>query len=113
MRNISFALTKAQVRAQTKTITRRQGWANLKPGTLLQPVEKGMGLKRGEKVVYIGCQIEVISNTPEPLFRITPEDVIAEGFPDWSCEDFIQFYAKHNRILIDDLVNRIVFKYIN
>lgn len=49
MRNISFALTTEQIRNQTKTVTRRVGWANLKPGTLLQPIEKGQGLKKGDR----------------------------------------------------------------
>jgi hypothetical protein len=113
MRNISFALTKEQVQSRTKTVTRRQGWKTLKPGIQLQPVEKGMGLKKGEKVVWIGGPIEVVSVTCEPLNAITAEDVIAEGFPDFSREDFIEFYARHNRISPHDFVNRIEFKYVN
>lgn len=110
-RNISFALTTKQIRDRSKTVTRRQGWATIRPGTVLQPVEKGMGLKKGEKVVKIGGLIEVVSVSREPLNAITIEDVIAEGFPEWTCLDFVEFYAKHNRIRFDDLVNRIEFKY--
>jgi len=44
-----------------KCITRRQGWSNVKPGQKLQPIVKGMGLKKGEKVEKIGSLIEVIS----------------------------------------------------
>jgi hypothetical protein len=113
MRNISFALTPDQIEAQIKTNTRRQGWWNLKPGTLLQPVRKGMGLKKGEKVARLGGPIKIISVRREPLNAITPEDVIAEGFPDWSREQFIQFYAEHNRIEYHDFTNRIEFKYVN
>jgi hypothetical protein len=113
MRNISFALTPDQIESQVKTNTRRQGWWDLKPGTLLQPVRKGMGLKKGEKVQRLGVPIRIISVRREPLNAITPEDVIAEGFPDWSCEQFIQFYAEHNRIEYHDFTNRIEFKYVN
>jgi hypothetical protein len=47
MRLISFALTTGQIRNRTTTVTRRLWWKNLKPGTLLQPVEKAPGLKKG------------------------------------------------------------------
>ena len=40
MRNISFMLTTQQFRNRTKTVTRRMGWWNLKPGDILMGVEK-------------------------------------------------------------------------
>jgi len=43
-------LTKPQILARTKTVTRRVGWKHLKVGDLLQGVEKGMGLKAGETI---------------------------------------------------------------
>jgi len=42
-RMISMFLTQQQVKARTKTVTRRLGWRWLKPGTLLQPVVKAQG----------------------------------------------------------------------
>lgn len=51
MKNISFMLTTEQVRTRIKTVTRRMGWRNSKPGDVLCGVEKGMGLKAGEKIV--------------------------------------------------------------
>jgi len=45
MRNMSFAMTTNQILAQTKTVTRRFGWWNLKTGDVVQPVKKTMGLK--------------------------------------------------------------------
>jgi hypothetical protein len=54
MQNISFTLTTAQVRARSKTVTRRIGWENLKAGTLLCAVEKGQGLKKGERAKKLG-----------------------------------------------------------
>ena len=88
MRNISFALTKRQFIARTKTVTRRLGWWDLVPGDRLMGVEKAMGLKPGEKIVRLGL-IEVVSARPEPLESITPEDVVLEGFPEMTPEQFV------------------------
>ena len=93
-RNISFAMTTEQVKAKTKTVTRRIAWWTLKPGTLLQPVEKGMGLKKGEKAVKIGGLIRVVSARKEPLNAITKEDIIREGFPEMSRDEFMAFFDK-------------------
>ncbi len=51
---MSFRLTAEQMRARTKTVTRRLGWSSLKPGDIVQPVEKAQGLRKGEKVVKSG-----------------------------------------------------------
>lgn len=111
-RLMSFALTTEQIELQTKTVTRRQGWQNLKPGTLLQPVKKAMGLRRGEKVQRLGCLIEVVSVRWEPLNRITIDDVRAEGFPDWSRSEFVEFYQKANKLPQPWApCNRIAFRY--
>lgn len=113
MRNISFHLTKSQIADQTKTVTRRLGWKNLKPGTLLQPVEKGMGLKKGEKVVKIGGPIRVLHVRTEPLSAITDEDVAREGLPDWTREQFIYFfYSKNPGKDVNPIVTRIEFEYL-
>jgi hypothetical protein len=53
MRNMSFSLTTPQVYAGTKTVTRRLGWRFAKAGQRVCAVEKGMGLKKGEKVKRI------------------------------------------------------------
>ena len=47
---MSFALTTAQIMEGTKTVTRRLGWLHAKPGQLLRPVRKGMGLRPGERI---------------------------------------------------------------
>lgn len=108
MRNMSFALTTDQVRARTKTVTRRTGWASLKPGTLIQPVVKGMGLKPGEKVQKIGAPIRVVSVRRERLDLMTSdteygfEECKREGFGDhrelmWpSC--FVAFFCASHKI---------------
>lgn len=82
MRNISFFLMQEQIRNQSKTVTHRSGWHWLQPGTLLQPVEKGQGLKKGEKVKKIGPPIRVVDVSRVPLTLIDNDDVRREGFPD-------------------------------
>ena len=111
MRNISFAMTTPQFKARTKTVTRRFGWWFLKPGTRLRGIEKGMGLKAGEKVVHLGL-IEVLSARREPLNAITQEDCIREGFPDMRPEEFVAMLVKHYGCPPDTLCNRIEFKYL-
>lgn len=110
MRNMSFAMTTGQARNQSKTVTRRQAWWNAQPGQLVQQVVKGMGLKKGEKVERIHV-IRLLSIRPEPVEAITQEDVIKEGFPEWSPEGFIAFYCEAHGINRDDTCNRIEFEY--
>jgi len=50
MKNMSFMLTKPQMRARTKTVTRRLGWWLLKPGEIIMAVEKSRGRKKGNKL---------------------------------------------------------------
>ena len=66
---MSFSMTTEAVRNRTKTVTRRFGWGDLKPGTLLWAVEKGMGLKKGEHVKKLGL-IRVVSTRWEPLWPL-------------------------------------------
>lgn len=110
-KNMSFFLTTEQVRNKTKTVTRRLGWDFLKKGDIINACVKCMGLKKGEKVEKI-CQIIIISSFRIPLLWITQEDVFLEGFPDWSPEDFIIMFCKHNKIGRRELVNRIKFEYV-
>lgn len=112
MRYMSFALTTEQVRNQTKFVTRRFGWWNAPVGTIVQPAKKCMGLKKGEKVSPIGPPIEFVSVGGEALNLITPEDVIREGFPDWTPEQFVEFLVKKHRCKPSDVANRIEFRYL-
>ena len=110
-RNISFFLTTDQVRKGTKTVTRRNGWEFIKTGDILNACVKCQGLKKGEKIQKIR-QIRIISSQWDSLNTITQEDVIKEGFPDWTPEQFIDMYCKHNHIKPEDMVNRIEFEYV-
>lgn len=108
-RNMSFSLTTQQMHLGAKVVTRRLGWSNLKPGDVVCAVEKGMGLKKGEKVKRIGL-IEVVSVSREPLSRVNKVECLREGFPDMAPAEFIDMFCQTNRCTPDTLVNRIAFK---
>lgn len=99
MRMMSFALTERQLMDGSKTVTRRTGWKNLKPGDRLLAVRKAMGLKAGEKIQPL-CEIEVVSVRQERLDAITPADVLAEGFPAWTSDvgEFVRMFCEHHRV---------------
>lgn len=111
MRRMSFALTEEQVLNQSKTVTRRLGWKNLKPGDLIQPVRKCMGLKKGEKQTLLGGPIKVVSVSFEPLSRITCDEIDKEGFPWMFVESFIQMFMKANKCDRKREITRIEFEY--
>lgn len=111
-RLISFAMTKPQVRARTKTQTRRFGWRFVKVGDVLQGVEKAMGLKKGEEVKKLAL-VRVTDVRFEPLNAITQEDVIAEGFPDWTPEKFVQMLVDHYGCEPEKECTVITFEYVD
>lgn len=111
MKNISFAMTTDQIRNRTKTVTRRIGWKDLQPGTLLQPVVKGQGLKKGEHVEKIGGPIRVVSVRREPLNGIGYDDVAAEGFPGMPPTDFVYMFKTTHGCGVLTPVTRIEFTY--
>lgn len=117
-RPMSYALTTEQIIARTKFVTRRIGWRHAKPGDIVQPVYKCMGLKKGEKVQPITGPngeprlLQFISIEREPLHRITQRQVDLEGFPWLYPADFIDMFTAAHRCQPDILVNRIEFGYI-
>jgi hypothetical protein len=110
-RNISFALTTEQIKNRTKTVTRRKAWRFLKPGDILNGVVKGMGLKRGEKIQYLG-EIRVTAVTREELRLCTDDDAAREGFPEMTGQQFVDMFCKHMGGTPDQLVTRIEFEYV-
>jgi hypothetical protein len=123
VRNMSFALTTDQIRAGTKTVTRRMGWRNLKPGTLIQPVKKGMGLKPGEKIERLRGPIRVTGVRREPLRLMIDdldygfEECILEGFGDhavyrFPSEFMHMFCSTHKGCTPETEVTRIEFEYL-
>ncbi len=111
MRNMAFSMTTPQVKARTKTVTRRLGWKFAKPGMQVCAIEKGQGLKKGEHVVRI-CVIEIITTRWEMLNQITQEDCILEGFPHLTPSEFVRMFAGPKHLAYDISVNRIEFKYV-
>jgi hypothetical protein len=113
MRNMSFSLTTDQIRNGTKTVTRRLGWKFLKPGDLVRPVVKAMGLKKGEKVQPIRGPLRIVDVRREPLSRMYKEhsSTCREGFPGMRPMEFILMFCKHMKIKPNDLVTRVEFEY--
>jgi hypothetical protein len=113
MRNMSFTLTTQQILDGSKTVTRRDGWAFLKPGDRVCAVRKSRGLRAGEKLAPLRV-LEIALITREPLLAITPEDVIREGFPDMTREKFISmFCASHKGCTPETEITRIEFRYVD
>lgn len=110
-RNMSFAMTTDQVIKQTKTVTRRFGWWFLKTGDEVRCVKKAMGLKKGEKIEPL-AMVRIKSTRAEPLHAITKADVVKEGFPDWTTEQFVQMLVDHYKVDPSEIVNRIEFEYL-
>lgn len=111
MRNISFALTTAQIRARTKDVTRRMGWLMLRAGDRLMACEKCMGRKAGQPLVRL-CVIEVVTVRRERLDRITAAEVAREGFPEWTPAQFVDFFCAANGCKPSTTITRIVFRYL-
>jgi len=119
MRNISFAMTTAQIRARFKTVTRRWGWENLKAGTHLMAVEKGMGLKKGETIVRL-VEIVVLDVRRERLDKMARDaeygsmEMRLEGYP-FGLHDpkaFVEKLAKEGGKKPSDMITRIEFDYV-
>ena len=122
--NISFALTTRQFRERTKTVTRRLGWKNAKPGQILVACEKCQGLKKDQHPVVMG-KIRIISVRREPLDVLTDrnysisysataaaQECIMEGFPEMSPEEFVRMFCEHNGCDEFAWVTRIEFEYL-
>ena len=111
MRNMSFSATTEQIRAGTKTVTRRLGWTFLKPGDVVMACVKCQGLKKGEAVEKIR-PLRIVKVSREKLQRIPKNDLALEGFSDMSKWGFIDMFSKMNKCERWDEVNRIEFEYL-
>ena len=116
MPNMSFSKTKEQFCNRTKTVTRRIGKRRILIGRRYTAIEKGMGLKKGEKVVPMGDFIPTSARW-EPLDRMIKEpeygrqEVIKEGFPYLTPAQFVEMFCTMHHIPPDQLVNRIEYEY--
>lgn len=108
-RLMSVAHTADQVVDRSKTVTRRVGWVFLRVGDLLWLCRKVQGRAPDEPLDRLAL-VRVTSVRREPLEAITPADVVAEGFPGWSPEQFVEFFRA--TIGPVEKVTRIEFKYL-
>lgn len=110
---MSVSLTEPQVRARTKTVTRRAGWLMLRPGDRLTLCRKVMGRRKGDPLERI-TDVEVVSVNREPLLAITMPDVIAEGFPKMTPTEFVAFFCgTHKGCTPATEVTRIRWRYLD
>ena len=109
MRMMSFALTERQLMDGSKTVTRRTGWKNLRPGERLLAVRKAMGLKAGVRAQPL-CEIEVVSVRRESLDSITNDDCAREGFPHFLAADFVDMFCEEMHVDPTHEVTRIEFR---
>lgn len=112
-RNMSFKLTTQQIKDGTKTVTRRDGWWNLRRGEIINACVQCQGLKKGEKITVLR-QIRIISTQQEQLDHITKEECVKEGFPDLTPAQFVTFFCETHKGMRPTFdINRIEFEYIN
>jgi len=117
-RNMSFMHTTDQVKAGTKTVTRRKGWGFLEPGTVLNACTKCRGLQTEE--IERLSQIRVLSVRREPLAASAEElnGTAREGYPDMTPEEFIAKFCedmnpcRKTERPAETMVTRIEFEYV-
>lgn len=110
-KRVSFFMTQVQFCEGTKDVTRRLGMANAKPGEIYTGIQKGQGLKKGERQVVFH-DFEIVSNRPERVDAIDQADVIREGFPDMTPAEFVDMFCRANGCTPDQVVNRIEFRHL-
>lgn len=120
-RNMSFSITTEQMRNRTKTVTRRLGWSFLKPGDVVNAVEKAMGLKPGEKIKRI-CQIRILDVRREQLADMLDgvdygfQETTLEGFPEGTDKHwpsvFVDMFCRAMKCKPETEVNRIAFEFV-
>lgn len=111
-RLMSVSLTEQAVLDRTKTVTRRLGWLFLKPGDTLTLCRKVMGRKKDEPLVRL-AEVRVVSVRREPLWDITSDEVVREGFPGWPPSRFVAFFMRHMRCPVDAPLTRIEWEYLS
>ena len=115
---MAFSHTASQILDRSKTVTRRTGWRYLRPGDLIQAVEKTRGLKKGERVRELAV-LRVVGVRVEPLSRLATDaryaedELPREGFPCWSRDEFVDMFLRVNRLKSTAVqVTRVEFDYV-
>lgn len=127
MRNISASLTRDQIvksvelvkqgKDPLKTVTRRLGWKNLKPGERLQVVNKCQGLKAGEHPIKLAV-VEVVNVRRERLHEMTNRiyyglaEVRREGFHHLTPHQFVAMFCKCMKCKPSQEITRIEWGYL-
>lgn len=111
-RLMSVSQTVAAVELRQKTVTRRLGWRFLRAGDQLQLCRKVQGRKRGEPLHRI-AMVEVVSVHREPLQYISRGDVVREGFPHMTRDQFLDFYTTTFGVDRGTWVTRIEWRYLD
>lgn len=111
MRLMSFTHTADAMRCRLKTVTRRAGWRNLRPGDRLLAVVKHRGRRPGEPLDVIGV-IEVVRKSREPLSAITASEVEREGFGDLPPAEFVREFCALSGCRPETTITRIEFKFL-
>src|SRR5262245_34341536 len=116
---MAFSFTSPQILDRSKTVTRRIGWRFLRPGDLVEAVEKARGLKKGEPVRRLAV-LRVRSARVEPLARLradpryAEDELPREGYPCWTLDEFLDFFCRTNRLTSANAdVTRIEFEYVD
>jgi hypothetical protein len=116
---MAFSLTSPQILDRSKTVTRRTGWRFLKPGDLVEAVEKARGLKKGESVKRLAV-LRIRDVRIEPLSRLRADpgygedELPREGFPCWQRDEFLEMFMRtHGVKSLDREVTRIEFEYVD
>lgn len=124
-RLMSVSMTEQAVVERRKTVTRRKGWAFLKPGDRLTLCRKVMG-RQGAPLVRL-AEVEVVHVRREPLTMLLGKpdtsllsyiygcaEVGSEGFPGMSGAEFVQrFFVDAQGMSPDDVVTRIEWRYLD
>jgi hypothetical protein len=71
-----------------------------------------MGFQKGESVQKLG-PILIGEHWWEPLNAITQEEVILEGFPEMSPDEFVEMFCREMKCKPSRLVHRIGFSYLD
>jgi hypothetical protein len=110
-RLMSFSHTTPQIEARTKTVTRRLGWQFLEAGDEVIAVEKGQGLRKGERARRL-VRLRIKSVRRERLCVITKREVDREGFPTLTVSEFVRMFCRGFRCEPLDHITRIEFEYL-
>lgn len=122
MRNAAFSYTKRQMEDGSKDVTRRVK-STWRVGERRAVIEKGMGLKKGERVTPLRDDvtgkpivIECVSIKREVLWKLLHDpdygarEVRREGFPDLTPLEFVEFFCRKAKCNRRKVVYRIEFK---